>query len=989
MPIHVLSEGTAPCAQIPTDLTRIPVSRISVHTDCANSVVQGRVVHKGPLVSVMHDLRLKAVIEEKESLPHVSSQNRSINVFLLGELAKNFSRDVNQGDTIFASGFTVGKSPTATKDRLHPCNLLLSGDFACIYVLRERPSSDPRPRGPSKRSSTVEVSKTTKAPKYTYVQLGDLKVGSVVNVYGVVVFFKQPFKSRGTDFCSSLKITDQSKHKISCTIFSDDLENHPKVFQTGDVVRMHRVKVQFFDDAVSLVSTFGFSAVTFDGAVGKAVEPRTSSHSFHLDDGDRQTVEELRSWAASQVLFSQPSASVPLSAVQPKAYFDLTCQLLATAPIDSTCTLLKVWDGTRCPHPLLNVVTESIVAEEPTSFSKKKENFIANVFVFDNHVELARQLKPGAFLRIYNLQALPGSSKVPGLTSSHSEVDPLAFYLHGGTSYGRGIRVLPENSPQIQELKRVIDSFPADVGVEVPELTDSDLLEVWSTPPESLGRSCSHHMKLVPLCEVRQSDPDQMYHVRVRLRSYQPRRLYQALKLFCRKCTSIQEIPDDELVEGVFSEAFKRSESCTPPCWALCGHVNLPADSPGSPKNTLSIYLPTQLVTEGRTKELIFLLGSTLEETCQLAASYQNVVPVTSSGGHLALLDLSAPFLFRGRKRYYGCKRCSEAAVRKPSAEGLGFDAGSLAQAFSVQLLEFVLLMKLEVQDATDTLEVLLWKHAVASLGVTTFTLCALCIDRFRAATNVKMYYEMIENCASTTAKLAVIWVGALLLALPELLLRQLVTEDGDSPNVRPCERCVVRISTELPDTLYVLGLTYDSARLWWYFGCYFCLPTLFTICSSLVTVRKIRHAEQACIRGNKKHIQLESQMNCVVVALVIVYGFCIIPENICNIVSMYMAASVSRKTLDVLHLISQLLLFCKSAVMPTLLFCLCQPFTRAFLDCCCCCCDDCGTPSSPETTHLTDIDNECAATQLELSPLSTICREPSTSGTYSVGTYC
>lgn len=36
----------------------------------------------------------------------------------------------------------------------------------------------------------------TEAPKYS--RLGDLKAGSVVNVYGVVVFFKQPFMSRGT-----------------------------------------------------------------------------------------------------------------------------------------------------------------------------------------------------------------------------------------------------------------------------------------------------------------------------------------------------------------------------------------------------------------------------------------------------------------------------------------------------------------------------------------------------------------------------------------------------------------------------------------------------------------------------------------------------------------------------------------------------------------------------------------------------------------------
>lgn len=237
----------------------------------------------------------------------------------------------------------------------------------------------------------------------------------------------------------------------------------------------------------------------------------------------------------------------------------------------------------------------------------------------------------------------------------------------------------------------------------------------------------------------------------------------------------------------------------------------------------------------------------------------------------------------------------------------------------------------------------------VASLGVTTFTLCALCIDRFRAATNVEMYYEMIENWVSTSAKLGVIWVGAMLLALPELLIRQLVTEDSGPPNVSLCERCVVRISTDLPDTLYVLGLTYDSARLWWYFGCYFCLPTLFTICSSLFTARKIRGAERARIRASKKQNQLESQMNCVVVALAILYGFCIVPENICNIVSTYMAASVPQQTLDVLHVVSQLLLFCKSAAAPVLLFSLCQPFSQAFLDCCCCCCKECNPPPASD----------------------------------------
>ena len=221
----------------------------------------------------------------------------------------------------------------------------------------------------------------------------------------------------------------------------------------------------------------------------------------------------------------------------------------------------------------------------------------------------------------------------------------------------------------------------------------------------------------------------------------------------------------------------------------------------------------------------------------------------------------------------------------------------------------------------------------MVSLGVATFTLCALCVDRFRAATNVQMHYETVENCASTAAKLAVIWIGALLLALPELLIHQLVPEAGGGAR----ERCEVRISADLPDTAYVLGLTYEGARLWWHFGCYFCLPTLFTAAISLETARRIRRAEKTCVRGSRERVRLERQMNCAVVALAILYGVCVIPENARNAVSAYMAARVPRRAADVLRLASQLLLISRAAATPVLLFCVCRPFGRAFLECCCC----------------------------------------------------
>uniref|UniRef100_A0A671VFJ7 Protection of telomeres protein 1 n=1 Tax=Sparus aurata TaxID=8175 RepID=A0A671VFJ7_SPAAU len=681
MPVHVLSEGAGPGAQVPAHLTRISISLISTSIDCSKKTVKGKVVHKGRLVSLADDdFILKTVIQEEDSQPDTTS----INVVLLGALAKDFNQAVNQG------------------------------------VSRPPPPADPRSPLAAKRSSTLsaEVSRAPKAPKYTYVKLGDLKPGAVVNVYGVVVFFKQPFKSRGTDFCSTLKITDPSNRKIGCTVFCEKLDNHPKIFRIGDIIRMHRVKTQFFNDSITLVNTFGFSVVTFDGTVGGAVEPRASSRSFHFDQEDRRTVEELRSWAASQTVL--PSApTIPLSAVQPKAYFDLTCQLLARADIDCTCTLLRVWDGTRCPHRLLKVIVAPDAIEGPSSFSTEKEKLIANILAYDNHVESAKQLKIGDFLRIYNLRAIPGSSKVPGLTSSQSDqVDHLAFHLHGGTAYGRGIRVLPENSPDVQELKRTIEGFAED-----DELNDSALLEIWSTPPESPSdagtaessteRSCSHDVQPTTLSELKRSDPGGVHHVRVQLRSYEPQRLHQALKLYCSKCTSMQDVPDDELVAGLFSEASGDSGPCTPPAWALSGRVNIPGGSSGSSKRALGVHLSTQLMSEGKTKELIFLMGSTLAETCRLASGYQNIVPVRSSGGQLTLLDLSAPFLFRGRKRYYGCRRCSEAALREPSAEGVELiDEKIVAEALGIQLLKFCLLMKLELQDATDTLEVFLWRDA-------------------------------------------------------------------------------------------------------------------------------------------------------------------------------------------------------------------------------------------------------------------------------------
>ncbi|XP_077013512.1 G-protein coupled receptor 37-like 1 [Tamandua tetradactyla] len=239
----------------------------------------------------------------------------------------------------------------------------------------------------------------------------------------------------------------------------------------------------------------------------------------------------------------------------------------------------------------------------------------------------------------------------------------------------------------------------------------------------------------------------------------------------------------------------------------------------------------------------------------------------------------------------------------------------------------------------------------VSSLGITTFSLCALGIDRFHVATSTLPKARPIERCQSILAKLAVIWVGSMTLAGPELLLWQLVQEPG--PAAGPVDLCIMKPSASLPESLYSLVMTYQNARMWWYFGCYFCLPILFTVTCQLVTwrVRGPPGRKPECRAG--KHEQRESQLNSTVVGLTVVYALCTLPENVCNLVVAYLSTELSRQTLDLLSLINQFSTFFKGAATPVLLLCICRPLGQAFLDCCCCCCcEDCGAAAASGSDH-------------------------------------
>ncbi|XP_067271272.1 G-protein coupled receptor 37-like 1 [Pseudorasbora parva] len=258
----------------------------------------------------------------------------------------------------------------------------------------------------------------------------------------------------------------------------------------------------------------------------------------------------------------------------------------------------------------------------------------------------------------------------------------------------------------------------------------------------------------------------------------------------------------------------------------------------------------------------------------------------------------------------------------------------------------------------------------VTSLGVTTFTLCALSIDRFHAVTSVPARTRQLESCQSILAKLSVIWLGSLVLAGPELLLWKLEQEVCPRTGL-PVDRCSQNPSAALPDTLLSLVLTYHQARMWWSFGCFFCLPLLFSAACQLLT-RHIAEEKRLSSTASPKKQRHERQLTRTVLALASIYAACSLPENAWNIVLASTAVEVGVATQALLALIGQFLMFARAGATPILLLCICRSLGQAFMDCCCCCCDEClPDPSSASSisTDATAVSTAALEEKLKIAP--------------------
>ncbi|XP_027738505.1 protection of telomeres protein 1 isoform X4 [Empidonax traillii] len=636
---------------LPSHLQNEDLKHLQEGCDHTNKYIQGIVVLSYPLTKLRDGTDFFKIV--LQGMDDLCSRMNSINVLIYGKMAEDCAKIIRHGDTFIVAGFKVIKSPTAREDGRHGCHLEMSEEAgSSIYCLQFCNQIYSKPR----TTTAPETAFVSIAPKYVYTPLNQLKDGTIVNLYGVVKFFKPPYVSKGTDYCSVVTLVDPSNVKLTCTLFNGNPDSLPKIYKVGDIVRFHRIKIREFNGQMQGITSGGFASLTFDGTVGAPLVPRTSSKMYTFMDEEHKRIEELRVWAASNISISGPAAK--LSSVQPMLFFDLTCQLVGKAQVDGSSFLLKVWDGTKCPYPTWRVPVEAKDVEGEKVLLHQLRNLMVDILVYDNHVPLAKSLKIGSFLRIYSIHTKQASA-------DNEDFSHIEFHLHGGTCYGRGIGVLPENNPDVKELKAFLGSVDLADSQNMESMSSVELDGTFSdfTDFESYLQRCQQlsvtvltdhqHLNNTELKTIMNSTAPQQYRIRAKLRTYKPQKLHQSVKLHCSKCNLLQEVPDGDEFDFILQRSAITAPNPELHNASWYDSVMWTTQDQKQRKIVIHFVRHDELLQQPE-NTLLMIEGGTSKEVWKLSKRFKCVIPVRSTEDDLELLDLSAPFLLQGNVKYYG-----------------------------------------------------------------------------------------------------------------------------------------------------------------------------------------------------------------------------------------------------------------------------------------------------------------------------------------------
>lgn len=319
-----------------------------------------------------------------------------------------------------------------------------------------RPNPANRTAAPPTREGASGSREHDKAYKYT--KIAQLKSGDDrMNVFGVVKFFKPILQTKGTDFYTVLTIVDEScpTTGLKCVIFNRSRDKLPHVRSIGDIICLHRLKIQTYKEDLQAMGRNYTSSICFDGKPNSKIVPRTGSQVYSLTDDDVRRVKALREWGERHAELNPETRARHLCDVSGGDYFDLTCQVVSKSVFPSQdCTILSVWDGTKFPldHKQYDY-SYSETTTDPALVAAAGDLAVP-VILYDNHATQARAIRPGHCVRLSNVHAV----KLRGHTFASHPQFYMELCIHRGTQYGSGATVLGDSDEGVVQLKARLTS---------------------------------------------------------------------------------------------------------------------------------------------------------------------------------------------------------------------------------------------------------------------------------------------------------------------------------------------------------------------------------------------------------------------------------------------------------------------------------------------------------------------------------------------------
>ncbi|KAI3435622.1 hypothetical protein D9Q98_001682 [Chlorella vulgaris] len=209
-------------------------------------------------------------------------------------------------------------------------------------------------------------------PPYDYCLLSaacDAPRHTSLCLWAVVAESSVPRPTRGSDMVCNLTLIDPSTLDqpelaagVELMCFAPQAEQLPHVRRPGDIIRIHRARVDRYNERTQLVGKVGYRGFAFClfHAVDSGLQPnqpyQKSSQHFFYDEREQGLLVGLRTYMATlnrQQLGGNTTYLRRIMEVRPMQFFDSVCRVVAMDDSHPNMRLLYLWDGSDAlPYPM-------------------------------------------------------------------------------------------------------------------------------------------------------------------------------------------------------------------------------------------------------------------------------------------------------------------------------------------------------------------------------------------------------------------------------------------------------------------------------------------------------------------------------------------------------------------------------------------------------------------------------------------------------------